>query len=82
MVRIAPGLFFTGILLGFVCMFRINVRIFKIVEAWRPQKDRPWWDPMSFFLGIQLRDSVGLEIAGLAVALAITALAIQLLQPA
>jgi hypothetical protein len=82
MTNVAPYLFFAGVLLGMVCMFRINVRAFQAMEAWRPWPDRPAWDPTHIILGIRLKSTFVLEIIGLALALGTIWLAISFLKPA
>jgi hypothetical protein len=76
MTNVAPYLFFAGVLLGMVCMFRINVRAFQAMEAWRPWRDRPT------ILGIRLRSTFVLEVIGLALAIGTIAVAIPFLRPA
>jgi len=78
---IAAYFFFAGCVLGLVCGFRVNVRMFKWMEARRPWP-RPSWDPMHLILSIELRSTLGLEIAGFAVAIITVIVAIQYLKPA
>ena len=64
---IAGYFFITGVMLCGVCGFRINVRVLRSLGAWQ-RKRRP--DPVSDFITgelerISLRDTVGIEIAGL-----------------
>ena len=77
----AVYLFFAGILLGLLCGFRINVRAFQWMDARWP-RNRPSWDPTHLILGLRLKDTLGWEIAGLAIALVAITVAIQFLKPA
>jgi hypothetical protein len=80
-VPIAGYFFIAGCVLGGVCGFRINVRIMKWMEARRPW-NRPSWDPTHLILGIQLRDTLALEVGGFGIAITTLAVAIQFLKPA
>ena len=73
--------FFAGILLGMVCMFRINVRAFQWMEARRPRLKRPAWDPIRIILGIRLRNTFALEVIGLLVAIATLGVVIEVYGP-
>jgi hypothetical protein len=72
------GAFFAGILLGIVCMFRINVRAFQWMEARRPWLKRPTLDPTNIILGIKLRNTFVLEVIGLIVAIVTLGIVIEL----
>jgi hypothetical protein len=82
-VSIAGYFFFAGVILGLVCGFRINVRALRTVGAWqRKRRPNPLSDSMTSLLEkIKLRDTVGLEIAGFAVAVLMCMGAISFLNP-
>jgi hypothetical protein len=82
-VPIAGYFFFAGVILGLVCGFRINVRALRTVGAWqRKRRPNPLSDSMTSLLEkIKLRDTVGLEIAGFAVAVLMCMGAISFLNP-
>ena len=82
-VPIAGYFFFAGVMLSLVCGFRINVRVLRTMGAWqRKRRPDPLSDCMTSFLEeIKLRDTVGLEIAGLAVGILMTMGAITFLNP-
>jgi len=82
-VPIAGYFFIAGVMLMLVCGLRINVRVLRTMGAWQ-RKRRP--DPVTDFITgelerIRLRDTVGLEIAGLAVGILMTMGAISFLHP-
>ena len=68
-VPIAYYFFLVGVVLSGICVLRINVRILRTVGAWqRKRRPDPLCDSMTSFLEeIKLKDTVGLEIAGIAV---------------
>jgi hypothetical protein len=78
----AAYFFMGGILLCILCGFRLQVRFFQWIEARRPWKGRPAWDPTHLLLAPQLRDTLGWEIAGLTVGIVTVLTAVQYLQPA
>jgi hypothetical protein len=83
-VPIAGYFFIGGVMLMLVCGLRINVRVLRTLGAWH-RKRKP--DPFNDFITgelerIRLRDTVGLEVAGLAVGILMTMGAISILHPA
>ena len=81
-VPIADYLFIAGILLFGVCGLRINVRVLRFLGARGRNRD-----PVTDFITgelerIKLRDTVVLELIGLAVGLGMIFVAIQFLKPA
>jgi hypothetical protein len=78
-VPIAVYFFIAGFMLSFVCAFRINVRALRTMGAWQ-RKRKP--DPLrDWMTSIKLRDTLGLEIAGLAVGFLMCMGAISFLNP-
>ena len=82
-VPFAGYFFIAGVMLMLVCGLRINVRVLRTLGAWH-RKRKP--DPFNDFITgelerIRLRDTVGLEIAGLAVGTLMTMSAISFLHP-
>ena len=75
----APVLFGAGVVLGLCCNFRLVVRAFQWMEAIRPSQ-RPAWDPTHLILGIQLRNTLWLELVGYGVAILMIVAAIQSLR--
>jgi hypothetical protein len=81
-VPIADYLFIAGVLLFGLCGLRINVRVLRFLGARARGRD-----PVTDFITgelerIKLRDTVGLEIIGLAAGLGMTLIAVQFLRPA
>jgi hypothetical protein len=81
---IAVYLFVFGVLLCGVSAFRINVRILRILGAWQRNR-KP--DPINDFITgvlerIELRNTIGLEVAGFTVGLGMVAVAIHFFKPA
>ena len=80
---VAGYLFIAGVLLLGVCGFRINVRVLIRLGA-RHRKRSPDDLLIGYMTAelerIRLKDAVGLEIAGLAIAVATVAVAIQFLK--
>jgi hypothetical protein len=82
-VTFAGYFFIAGVMLMLVCGLRINVRVLRTLGAWH-RKRKP--DPFNDFITgelerLRLRDTVGLEIAGLAVGILMCMGAIPLLVP-
>ena len=65
---IAGYVFIGGVILSGVCGFRINVRVLRTVGAWqRKRRPNPLSDLVTSILEeMKLKDTMGLEIAGLA----------------
>ena len=78
---IAGYFFIAGVLLAMICGLRINVRVLRRMGAWqRTRKSHPVSDYITSELErIRLSNTVGFEIAGLGIALATIAFAIQFL---
>lgn len=73
-------LFFAGVLLGMVCSFRINIRVFQLLYAWGYGSK---WDPFKdLIVAMKLRNTLFLEIAGLLVSIIMASTAIVLFRKA
>lgn len=83
MTTLAACLFVAGCFLLMVCGFRINVRVLRRLGA-RTRKRRPDDLVTSYITGelerIRLKDTIGLEIAGIAVGVLLSAVAIAIFE--
>lgn len=81
---LAVWFFVAGVLLGLFCGMRIFIRIVQWREGpqpWNPWKgrERLTWDPINILLRVQLKDTLALDLLGLAIALPTVQIAIKYL---
>jgi hypothetical protein len=78
----AAFFFMAGGLLALVCGLRLYVRLFQLIEATRPWKERLAWDWPHILLRTKLKDTVSLELLGAVTGGISMVIALQLLKPA
>ena len=81
-MNVAAFFFMAGGLLSLICGLRLYVRLFQLIEAIRPWKERPTWDPTHVLLGIKFREARTLEVLGAVTGGLSMVVALQFLKPA
>ena len=81
-MNVAAFFFMAGGVLALISGFRLYVRLSQLIEAARPWRERPTWDPNHILLGIKLRDTCSLEVLGAVAGGLSMVVAVQFLKPA